>query len=75
MYKSFVRKNNITSTIILFLICFIIFVSVKPHFLFTKNGALRNFGIGKTNSTILPIWLLVILIAVISYLVVLYYLL
>lgn len=75
MYKSFIRKNNITTSIIIFLILFIIFVNVKPNFLFNRKGALRNFGIGKSNTTILPIWLLVIIIAILSYLFVLYYLL
>ena len=73
MYNSFIRKNNISSAIMIFLVIFIIFVYVKPHFLFNKNGALRNFGLGKSNSTILPVWLLVILISIGSYLGVLYY--
>jgi quinol-cytochrome oxidoreductase complex cytochrome b subunit len=75
MYKSFIRKNNISSAIILFLLLFILFVYIKPNFLFNKSGALRNFGLGKTNSTILPIWLLVIITAIASYLIILCYLL
>ena len=75
MYKSFIRKNNISSAIILFLLLFILFVYIKPNFLFNKRGALRNFGLGKTNSTILPIWLLVIITAITSYLIILCYLL
>ena len=75
MYKSFIRKNNISTAIILFLLLFIIFVYAKPNFLFNKRGALRNFGLGKSNSTILPIWLLVIITAIASYLMVLCYLL
>lgn len=75
MYKSFIRKNNISTSIIIFLILFIIFVNLKPNFLFNRKGALRNFGIGKSDTTILPIWLLVIIIAILSYLFVLYYLL
>uniref|UniRef100_A0A6C0AYZ8 Uncharacterized protein n=1 Tax=viral metagenome TaxID=1070528 RepID=A0A6C0AYZ8_9ZZZZ len=74
MYKSFVRKNNITIAILLFLIIFIIFVKLKPHFLFNRNGSIRNFGLGKSSCSILPIWLLVIIIAIVSYLFVLYYL-
>ncbi len=75
MYKSFIRKNNISAAIVLFLILIIIFINVKPNFLFNKRGALRNFGLGKTNTTIFPIWLLVIITAIFSYLFVLYYLL
>ena len=74
MYKSFIRKNSISAAIIIFLIIFIVFMYVKPNFLFNKKGGLRIFGLGKSNSTILPIWLLVIINAIVSYLLVLCYL-
>ena len=74
MYKSFIKKNSISAAIIVFLIIFIVFVYIKPNFLFNKRGALRVFGLGKSNSTILPIWLLVIISAIISYLFILCYL-
>ena len=75
MYQSFIQKNNISSAIITFIIIFVVFITVKPHFLFNKKGDLRNFGLGKTNSTILPIWLLVIILAILSYLLILCYIL
>ena len=75
MYKTFFRKNNIALAIVIFICLFIILVYIKPNFLFNKQGAIRNFGIGKTNTTILPIWLIVIVLAILSYLFVLYYLL
>ena len=74
MYKSLIRKNNISTAIIIFLVIFIIFAFLKPHFLYAKDGSLRTFGLGKSNCTILPIWLFVIILAIISYLVVLHYL-
>ena len=75
MYKNFIRKNNISATIILFLAFFMVFTYIKPAFLFNRVGGLRQFGLGKTNSTIFPIWLLVIIIAIICYMSVLYLLL
>ena len=74
MYKSFIRKNNISSAIILFLVMFIFLIFFKPHFLYAKDGSLRTFGIGKSNATILPIWLFVIILSIFSYLLVLHYL-
>ena len=74
MYKVFVRKHNISVSIILFLILFVILVNLKPAFLFNKNGSLRNFGLGKSSCTILPVWLIVIVLSVVSYLAVSYYL-
>ena len=75
MYKSLIKKNNISAAIVLFIIIFIIFVYLKNCFLFNKNGALRNFGLGKSNSSIIPLWLFVIILAILSYLFILYYLL
>ena len=73
MYKSFIKKNNIGVAIVIFLIIFIIFAFIKPHFLYNKNGGLRIFGLGKSNSSIIPYWLFVIIIAIMSYLAVSYY--
>lgn len=74
MYKNKL-KNNINLSIIIFIVLFIIFVYMKPNFLYTKNGCLRTFGLGKNNCSIFPIWLFVIVLAIFSYLIVLYYLL
>ena len=74
MYKTFIKKNSISTPIIIFLVIFIIFAYLKPHFLYAKDGSLRTFGLGKSNCTILPIWLFVIVLAIMSYLLVLHYL-
>jgi hypothetical protein len=74
MYKTFIKNNNLSVSIILFLLLFALFIYTKPSFLFNKNGLIRQFGLGKSNSTILPIWLLVIIISIVSYLAILYYL-
>ena len=74
MYKSLIKKNNIGTAIVIFLAIFIIFAYLKPHFLYAKDGSLRTFGLGKSNCTILPVWLFVIILAIMSYLFVLYYL-
>lgn len=75
MNKAYIRKHTVSVSIILFLIIFLILVRFEPAFLFNKDGSLRNFGIAKSNSTILPIWLIVIILSITSYLGVLYYLL
>ena len=74
MYKTLIKKNSISTAIIVFLVIFIIFAYLKPHFLYAKDGSLRTFGLGKSNCTILPIWLFVIVLAIMSYLLVLHYL-
>lgn len=71
MNKFIVKKNSINISIILFLVIFLIFTYLRPNFLFLKDGSIRMFGIGKSNTTILPLWLLVIICAIFSYLFVL----
>ena len=45
----------------------------KPHFIYNRDGSLRNFGIGFKRKTIAPAWLLAIVLAVLAYLILLYY--
>ena len=48
-------------------------VKCKPSFMYDeKNDCFRQFGIGYKNTTILPLWLISILLAIISYFIVLY---
>jgi hypothetical protein len=74
MNRLFIR-NNITSISILIFVClFVIVQYLKPAFLYDRDGALREFGLGKKNKTIIPIWLVSLVLAIFSYLFVLYYL-
>ena len=73
MSFSFVRKHSKTISIVVFIIIFAIIVNLKPSFLFNKNGMVRKFGLGKSNCTIVPLWLFVIIIAILSYLAINYY--
>jgi hypothetical protein len=46
---------------------------MKPGFLYKNDGSLREFGIGYKNKTILPLWLLSIVLGILLYTMVLYY--
>jgi hypothetical protein len=56
------------------MIIFGIIQCLKPGFLYKPDGSIREFGIGYKNKTIIPIWLLSIILGILSYLFVLYYL-
>jgi hypothetical protein len=73
MLKYFIINNKSLVSIVIFLIFFISIIICKPSIIFDKNGKPREFGLGYKNKTILPIWLLIILFAIISYLFVLIY--
>ena len=73
MLKQFFNKNITLVSIIFFILMFILLIIIKPEIVFTKNGKPRDFGLGYKNKTILPIWLIVIILSIFSYLAVLFY--
>ncbi len=70
--RHFIRKNITGVSIIVFILLFSLFQVIEPGFLY-DNGALRQFGIGSKKKTVLPIWLLSIILSILSYLAVIYY--
>jgi hypothetical protein len=74
MLKTFIHHNKILASIIIFLVMFGLIQILKPSFLFNRDGSLRQFGIGYRNKTILPMWLLAIILGILSYISVRYYL-
>lgn len=74
MLRTFVRNNTTLVSIIAFLIIFGIVQILKPSFLYSNDGSLRDFGVGYKNKTILPMWLFAIVLGILSYTLVLYYL-
>ena len=65
--------NRLTIVIFLFIILYSIIVFLKPEMIFNnKSDCLRQFGVGYKNTTIVPLWLVSILFAIISYFLVLY---
>jgi len=73
MLKTYVRENITLFAIILFVIIFGTIQLMKPNCFYNRDGSLRDFGVGYRNKTILPVWLLSILLGILSYLAVLYY--
>lgn len=73
--KNLIKNNKVSIAIVIFLILFSIVHYLKPGLLYTKEGGFRNFGLGYRNKTIIPIWLVAIILGILSYLVVSYYLL
>ena len=73
MFRNFIQENVTTVAILLFVFLFSIIQFIKPSFLYNTNGSIRNFGVGYKNKTILPIWLLSVVLGILCYLIVLYY--
>lgn len=71
--NNFIKSNIVLSSIVIFTFLFMIIILTKPPIIFNKDGTFRNFGIGYSRKTVTPIWLITIVLAIISYLFILYY--
>lgn len=74
MYKLFIRKHTTSIAILVFIVSFYLLLCCRPSFLYKKNGTLRQFGLGYKKKTVLPVWLVALIMAILSYLLVVYYL-
>jgi len=72
--KSIVRYNKLAITIILFLILFSIIHTLKPGLFYNADGSFREFGVGYRQKTVIPIWIVSIILAILCYLIILNYL-
>jgi hypothetical protein len=72
--KNYMRENMTLISIILFVLMFGSIILLKPSFLYNRDGSIREFGVGYRNKTILPIWLLSLILGIVSYLLVMFYL-
>jgi hypothetical protein len=73
--KRYVRFNKVNIAILLFILSFTIVHIVKPSIAYNEDGSFRPFGIGFRHKTVVPIWVVAIILAIFCYLAVLYYLL
>ena len=73
MNRAYIRENATLFAIILFLIMFVSIQMMKPACLYNNDGSIREFGVGYRYKTIMPIWLLSLILGILSYLFVMYY--
>lgn len=63
----FIIKNRLLASMAVFTVLFLLLVAVKPNFVFDHDGAFRHFGVGNTSKTVIPMWLCVIMLSLMSY--------
>ena len=64
---NFINYTPVKSAIVLYLILILLILIWKPRGIFDENGNSKLFGVGYKYKTLLPLWLLFILIAIICY--------
>jgi len=73
MNRNFIKENITLLSIILFIFIFGLIQLMKPNCLYNRDGSIREFGIGYKNKTILPIWLLSLVLGILCYLAIMFY--
>jgi hypothetical protein len=68
--KKLLRIYKVQFAILLFIISFSGFHTIKPSFAYQPNGAYRPFGVGFKHKTVIPIWIVAIIFAILSYLII-----
>ena len=66
--RKLLRIYKVPFSVFIFIILFSIFHTVKPGFSYMKNGAYRPFGVGYKHKTVVPVWLVAMFLAILSYL-------
>lgn len=69
--KKLLRLYKVPFAVFLFLVLFGTFHLWKPAFAYQENGAYRPFGIGYKHKTVIPVWIVAIILAIFAYLIVL----
>ena len=62
-----ISGNTIHISILLYLLTMIVIWILKPNMIFNKKGEAKEFGVGRNDRTILPLWLVAIVISIITY--------
>lgn len=65
--RKLLRIYKVQFAILIFLILFTLYHYVKPGISYDLNGAFRPFGIGFKHKTVVPIWVVAIIVAILSY--------
>jgi hypothetical protein len=68
----FIKRHITSFSILVFLAAFAVIQTFKPRVMYDNDGSLRQFGIGFKRKTVIPAWLVAIIVAILSYLLVLY---
>lgn len=71
--KSYIKRNIVMFSLFVFILSYFILNTIKPKFLYNDNMTLRQFGVGYRKKTVLPLWLISIVLAILSYFSILYY--
>lgn len=74
MFRKYAQRNTTLCAVIIYFVIFCFINYTKPALFYDNNGSIRKFGVGYQNKTIVPVWLMAIILSILSYMAILYYL-
>lgn len=72
--KKTIQENKLGVTILIFVLIFTVIHVGKPSILYNEDGSFRIFGVGYRHKTVIPIWLISIILAILCYIFISFYL-
>jgi hypothetical protein len=70
--KRFLQIHKVNIAIIVFILIFGAIHWYKPSMIYNSDGGFRPFGVGYTHKTVIPMWVMAIILAILAYLAVLF---
>jgi hypothetical protein len=65
--RTFIRHYRLNISILLFIIIFTTIHLIQPSLLYNKDGSFRKFGVGSQDKTVISIWVIAIILAILCY--------
>ena len=73
MFNQYISRDALSIiAVFVFLILFGIVNAFRPSIIYNKDLSFRRFGIGYKNKTVIPIWMMSIVLAILVYVLVTY---
>ena len=73
MFNQYISREALSIiAVFIFLIFFGIINAFRPSIIYNKDLSFRRFGIGYKNKTVIPIWLMTVMLAILVYVLVTY---
>jgi hypothetical protein len=73
MFNQYISRDALSIiAVFIFLILFGIINAFRPTIIYNKDLSFRRFGIGYKNKTVIPIWMMSIVLAILVYVLVNY---
>jgi len=66
-FRTVIRLYRLHFSITLFVILFTMFHFMKPGLMYNKDGSFRKFGVGVREKTVISIWIVAIVLAILCY--------